>query len=174
MCTTPILGGQNDHYYVRLNAISFNGQRPQIDPNLFSRGGSGIIVDSGSPTLLLWMMNSMSRANKWWTTFTTCTVGNQFRKVTSDEFDLCYQNTPTVFTVPCVTLHFEGGDLEVHRPTLFQHLESKNEFCMMILSRGDNNGPNLVGAAQQVNYRFLFDVGARRLSFGQENCGRLE
>ncbi|KAI5327627.1 PREDICTED: aspartic ase [Prunus dulcis] len=51
--TTPILGAPNDHYYVRLNATSFNGKRLQIDPNLFSRGGSGIINIQDLRTLIV-------------------------------------------------------------------------------------------------------------------------
>ncbi|ONI06054.1 LOW QUALITY PROTEIN: hypothetical protein PRUPE_5G037200 [Prunus persica] len=107
--STPILGGPDDYYFTKLDAISLNGQRLQIDPSLFMAGGKGMAVDSGSP----------------------------YSHIVAEAFKA------------------------------FEH---HNEFCMTILSMDQSDGLNILGAAQQVNYRFLFDVAALRLSFSPENC----
>ena len=41
--------------------------------------------------------------------------------------------------------------------------------CMIIMPINER-GPRLLGAFQQVDYRFLFDVKASLLSFAPEKC----
>ncbi|CAL8155915.1 unnamed protein product [Prunus armeniaca] len=168
--STPILGGPDDYYFTKLDAISFNGQRLQIDPSLFMAGGKGMAVDSGSP-----YSHIVAEAFKVLKQAVVDYFHNMYgwqpmTQKSKTDFDLCYQNIPTVFTSPSVTLHFEGADFVLHKPTLFQAFEHHNEFCMTILSMDQSDGLNILGAAQQVNYRFLFDIAALRLSFSPENC----
>ncbi|XP_050127347.1 aspartic proteinase nepenthesin-1-like [Malus sylvestris] len=168
--STPILGGPDDHYYVRLNGISLNGQLLPIDPNLFKLGGGGVVVDTGAPYSLIVDEAFQILRQAVVDYFYNMYQWQPIPKTARDDFDLCY-DFHTVFTAPSVMLHFEGGDMEVHKPSLFTVVEKKSELCMTILSLGTSeNLPSIVGAVQQVNYKFLFDVGARMLHFAEEDC----
>ncbi|XP_020419573.1 aspartic proteinase CDR1-like [Prunus persica] len=116
--STPILGGPDDYYFTKLDAISLNGQRLQIDPSLFMAGGKGMAVDSGSP-----YSHIVAEAFKVLKQAVVDYFHNMYgwqlmTQKSKTGFDLCHQNIPTVFTSPSVTLHFEGADFVLHKPTL--------------------------------------------------------
>lgn len=172
--TTPILEGWDGSYYLKLDAISFNGRLLPIDPKLFLTNGFGVVMDSGTPY-----------------TFFVETAYNQLRQAvveyflensglkpldsTMSGFPLCYNDTihhqGRDFAFPTIKLHFQGAaTLELKQSTSFQVFKDVNEICLMITPTTDTSGVNLLGAFQQVNYRFLFDVGASKLSFAPEIC----
>lgn len=83
---------------------------------------------------------------------------NHWRRVQLAGFDLCYQ-IHTIYTVPTI---YDEADLELEKRTMFLNFEEHNELCTTVLSIVAD-GPNVLGAAQQANYRFLFDAGASTL-----------
>lgn len=66
-----------------------------------------------------------------------------------------------------MTYHFAGAKLFLAAENVFQIFD--DGFCLTIMPIRDG-GVNLLGEFQQVNYRFLFDIGALRASFVQEVC----
>ncbi|KAL6178358.1 hypothetical protein ACLB2K_049876 [Fragaria x ananassa] len=159
--STQFLGDQSNHYFLKLNGISLNGALLQIDPNLFMAGG-GMVIDSGAPYsyiveeafLIVKQAVAEYFRNKYgWEPLEKSEAGHGF--------DLCYQ-IRTVYTVPSMTLHFEGADLELERRTLLVDMEQHDEVCMAIFQM-PGGGLNVLGAAQQANHRFLFDAGSADL-----------
>ena len=85
-------------------------------------------------------------------------------------YDLCYKVNISVVNhtaLPSMTFHFMGAELVVDSKAVFQVFDDM--FCMAILPI-NQQGPNLLGAFQQADHRFLFDVGASTMSFVQETC----
>ncbi|KAM1876734.1 hypothetical protein FF1_043956 [Malus domestica] len=72
------------------------------------------------------------------------------------DYDLCYE------------IHRGGRDLD--RQSTFREYIQENQFCMMILPLDEHLQLNVLGAYQQANHRFLFDVADLKLSFTAESC----
>lgn len=70
--------------------------------------------------------------------------------------------------LPSMTFHFLGAELMVDSKAVFQ-VFGNDMFCMAILPINEE-GPSLLGAFQQADHRFLFDVRASTMSFVQETC----
>ncbi|XP_062003449.1 aspartyl protease AED1-like [Rosa rugosa] len=58
-------------------------------------------------------------------------------------------------TLPSMTFHFKGANLVLDSKAVFERFNSN--FCMAIFPTSDL-GINILGAFQQANHRFLFDV----------------
>lgn len=84
-------------------------------------------------------------------------------------YDLCYDVIPTENKkFPSLTIHFLRANLELGSHRVFQ-LFYDDTFCMFILPTSQQ-GTNILGAFQQADYRFLFDVGTSEMNFIQEKC----
>jgi hypothetical protein len=68
-----------------------------------------------------------------------------------------------------MTFHFLGAELVVDSKAVFQVFENDDMFCMAVLPINEQ-GPSLLGAFQQADHRFLFDVRASTMSFVRETC----
>lgn len=68
-----------------------------------------------------------------------------------------------------MTFYFQGADLFLDGSKFFLSFEEK--FCMLIVASPEPR-VDLLGAFQQADNRFLFDVQAGRMSFVPENCRR--
>ena len=67
-----------------------------------------------------------------------------------------------------MVFHFKGADLEAPPPNLFIFLE-KNVFCFMAL---ESKTISILGAFQQRNIRFVYDLQQKMLSFAHEDCSK--
>ncbi|XP_007207969.2 aspartic proteinase nepenthesin-1 [Prunus persica] len=180
--TTPIVGPSDEFYYLNMTSISLNGSILPIDPKLFtSEGDYGVVIDSGSQYSVFvdavyqvvrkamvsyfmdeWLLQALP-PNK-----------------TRSKIDLCYDITDIaaaaggrggLFSVaPRMVFQFDGASLELNQETTFQIFDEFNEFCLMIESANKFESPNIFGAFQQFNHRFVYDVGASKLSFFPEKC----
>ena len=83
-------------------------------------------------------------------------------------YDLCYNVIPSGDKkLPTLKIRFIGADLDLDSKRIFEVID--NMLCMIIMPINER-GPSLLGAFQQVDYRFLFDVKASLLSFAPEKC----
>ncbi|KAM1144756.1 hypothetical protein PS1_033704 [Malus domestica] len=124
--TIPILGSDNDFYYVNMTGISLAGSVLPIDLALFGYDGMGITIDLGSP-------------------------GQEgcSRKALS------------------VAFHFDGRvNLQLTESLTFYAFHDLGEYYLIDEDR--EVGGNILGAYQQLNSRFLYDVGAKKLYFAPE------
>ncbi|KAK9676817.1 hypothetical protein RND81_11G103100 [Saponaria officinalis] len=166
------------HYYLYLIGISVNGIRLQIDPSVFEIGQGhtrrGLIIDSGAPYTVL-AKSAYDRLRDKISSFFKDAY-DWSPTPPGEVLDLCYPSYPNYdqLVYPSVTLHFwsleQVGmvDMVLNKEQLFVRL-SLEGFCLMMGSVEDP-GPSFLGAFQQTNFRFLYDVYNRCLSFVPDNC----
>ncbi|XP_004304917.1 PREDICTED: aspartic proteinase CDR1-like [Fragaria vesca subsp. vesca] len=170
--TTPIYGTDDDCYYLNLTGISFDGKILPIDPKRFMTDNLGVIVDSGTPYTLLDQEAYDHLRQDVVTYFLERYEWSPLDQPRSN-FNLCYPMMEDIqglgnFAFPKITFRFEGpANLELKEASIFQIFEIVNEFCFMVLP---SYSTNILGGFQQIHHRFLFDVGASKLSFAPENC----
>ncbi|PON69500.1 Aspartic peptidase [Trema orientale] len=152
-------------YSITLIDISVNGKRLHLNPSLF-RGK--FAIDSGAPyTALLKdaytivrneMVEYFQRRYSW-----------RPLKDTGTYYDLCYNKfyRSGNYSLPTMSFQLDGATLFLKPENLFE--EFSFGFCLIMLPIG-NAGPGLLGAFQQSNFRFLYDVKALTLSFAPQNC----
>ncbi|KAK9215320.1 hypothetical protein WN944_007325 [Citrus x changshan-huyou] len=169
---------QNVSFGGYMGSVSVEGKRLEIDPALFQlkQGGSGgFSIDSGvGPTLLVPEAYEVLKLE-----ILEFYLARGFHpvKVLHVPYDLCYAITPaanvdaSVF-FPSMVIHFEGADLFLD-DTAVMGFVAPQLFCLIFLPTHPS-GPNLLGAFQQENQRFLFDVGKSTVSFVSEICNEQE
>ncbi|KAK9726227.1 hypothetical protein RND81_05G199900 [Saponaria officinalis] len=165
-------------YHLFVNGISVDGNRLPIDPSVFELNKSdyskGFLIDSGAPNSVLVRSayDPLRRA-----------ITHYFK----DHYDMdpidhkteqeifCYRWNPSMqINYPTVTFHFvlKGHgevDMVLGRENLFGMIPKENEFCLMIFPI-DNSGLSLLGAFQQTNFNFLYDVNNWMLYFVPQVC----
>ncbi|XP_048437308.1 aspartyl protease family protein 2-like [Pyrus x bretschneideri] len=168
--TTPILG--QGGYHVQLKGIRLNGRLVPIDPKLFMKPVSETVIDSGTQHSFITakayvilkraVISHFQDAYRW-------NPLNNTRKHAG--YDLCYEiHRGGRYKFPKLTLHFENAYMDLDRQSTFREYIQENQFCMTILPLDDHLQLNVLGAYQQVNHRFLFDVADLKLSFTAESC----
>lgn len=165
--TTPLLPQGLPRYYVSCKGISMNNQLLSIDPAVLAlkpdRSG-GFAFDTGTGATLL--VRPAYEAVKQWVIAFFHQRGVEPVKVAGSPYDPCYnQDAAQIVPMPKMTYHFEGGaDLLLDSNQVFQYFDS-GIFCLVVAPLDDLAAPNILGAFQHVNYRFLFDVRAMTVSF---------
>ncbi|XP_062028349.1 uncharacterized protein LOC133744225 [Rosa rugosa] len=154
---------------MKLNGISINGGLLPIDPALFMPPASdGFYIDSGTENSLLvgkvydilqqGMVDYFQDYYGWLPLNRTARL---------DHYELCSE----LPSEGRCYVHFEGtANLELDENSIFKVFDQANQFCMTILRLGSKEGPNILGALQQANYRFLFDAAASKLSSAKDIC----
>ncbi|KAL0005719.1 hypothetical protein SO802_013280 [Lithocarpus litseifolius] len=168
--TTPIIPDQ-DRYYVEVLKISMNGNDLPIDKiefQLRSDSSGGFSIDTGAAITFL-VENAYKVVRDEIVRYLGAYNWNPMPH--SDiPYDLCYkvvQQTKNI-PLPSLTIHFLGAKLELDPNRIFSYV-TKNILCMFILPIPEQ-GPNALGAFQQTNYRFLFDVKVGNMYFVREKC----
>ncbi|GER33634.1 eukaryotic aspartyl protease family protein [Striga asiatica] len=77
----------------------------------------------------------------------------------------CYRLPRGFRSYPNMTFHFQDADLDVGPTNLF-HVEG-DRFCLAMIGM---HNMTILGAYQQQNVRFVYDVGYQKLFFGKEDC----
>ncbi|KAK4439021.1 Aspartic proteinase nepenthesin-1 [Sesamum alatum] len=80
--------------------------------------------------------------------------------------DLCYSLRPGFGNYPNMTFHFQGADYGIGPKNLF--LFRKNRFCLAMF----RDEMTILGAYQQQNVRFVYDVGSQKVLFREEDCSK--
>ncbi|PON73938.1 Aspartic peptidase [Parasponia andersonii] len=89
-------------------------------------------------------------------------------------FDLCYNLTmtppPGGYVFPSLTYHLRGADFVMKPNVVFESFGTVRCLAMLVIN---DDGPTILGALQQTNYRFLFDASSlstTSMSFAPETC----
>ncbi|XP_026451967.1 aspartic proteinase nepenthesin-1-like [Papaver somniferum] len=83
--------------------------------------------------------------------------------------DLCYELPGDFKSFPSITYHFQGGDLKIPSDNAFIIDYPNKFFCLAIKPK---IGQNVLGAKQQRNIRFVFDINRDVVSFYPEDCSK--
>ncbi|KAH7674389.1 Aspartic peptidase A1 family protein [Dioscorea alata] len=160
-----------EHYYLPLIDISIAGKRLGFPPGTFAVKNDGntlqggFIIDSGT-SVMMFMKNGPYNTiiDGFVDYFKTY---NLKRAPPKGIFDVCYMRKEGFISYPTVTFHFENNkDLLVKGPVA---LMSSDEFCVAMAGM---EMTNLFGAAQQVDYKFSFDLVNGVLSYVPTDCSR--
>ncbi|ONK63426.1 uncharacterized protein A4U43_C07F15030 [Asparagus officinalis] len=167
--TTPILHSDG-FYYLKLNDISIDGQPMNFPPGTFDRqadGTGGCIIDSGAAMSYLAGGPYDVVRNKLQSIFTL--LGLVPDDTASDDLDLCYhmREQPGLDYLPSLTFNLQDADLLVRPEQLYVTNDQARVFCLGIF-RDDRTD---IGAHQQFNTRFTYDLINWQLSFVPEDCG---
>jgi hypothetical protein len=75
-----------------------------------------------------------------------------------------------------MTLHFDGGaDLHLRGKEVLMNVRdapatNRDDKCLVMEPAKDDGQPTTIGALQQVDTRFVFDIGGGTLSLRPEKC----
>ncbi|KAL9244102.1 hypothetical protein vseg_017910 [Gypsophila vaccaria] len=173
----------NARYHLYLSGITVQGLRLPIDPTIFELDDQeytrGFFIDPGTTFTVLThtaYVALKSEVQKHFSKYNRTALPSN-----TDMFDLCYSTRPDNAKkqfYPSVTLNFIKSpesvgevNLRLDPSNVFGNLVNKDGFCMQILSTANStDGPSILGAYQQANFQFLFDVYSGLLSFAQTNC----
>ncbi|KAM1134915.1 hypothetical protein ACFX19_044685 [Malus domestica] len=168
--TTPILG--QGGFYVQLKGIRLNGRLVPIDPKLFMKPVGETVIDSGTQhsfiTAKAYVVLKRAVISHFQDAYGWNPLNNTRKHA---DYDLCYEiHRGGRYKFPKLTLHFENAYMDLDRQSTFREYIQENQFCMTILPLDEHLQLNVLGAYQQANHRFLFDVADLKLSFTAESC----
>ncbi|KAL4612543.1 hypothetical protein ACB092_08G207900 [Castanea dentata] len=171
MVQTTSLLPHDDGYYLEVLGITMNGNLLPINPRdlqLREDSSGGFIIDSGAIVTYL-VPNAYSVVRNEVLRYLEEAYDWNPMENTGQPFDLCYRVQPTENQkFPSLGITFVGAHLELGSHRVFNSIED-NIYCMFITSSAVLD-VNILGAAQQQDYRFLFDVGAGLMQFVPEKC----
>ncbi|KAL9248044.1 hypothetical protein vseg_021407 [Gypsophila vaccaria] len=167
-------------YFLYLNRISVDGIEVPIDPSIFQfrrtrRAYGGFFIDSGAPYMVL----ARSAYNPFRDAIFSYFEDNYglHPEPATTAFEINYVSHDHDIEFPTIILHFDGPDhssevdMVLHKQNMFQEFNYHGEyrFGMMLLAVNDP-GPSVLGAYQQANFKFLFDIPNHVLYFVPEIC----
>ncbi|PON84634.1 Aspartic peptidase [Trema orientale] len=177
----------NHAYFVNLLDISIAGSRLRIPLKYFSRRSrnnrSGTVIDSGSSYTTM-VKPAYDLLEQAMANYLSRVAPGLTRVEMPGAFRLCYQRIrggggEGFSNLPNVTFHlspFQEAELRVQPQGAFYVSGTRREyFCLAVLRSSlpyEHGGLNIIGAYQQTNQRFIFDVSRMKLIFGQEDCTR--
>ncbi|XP_044462862.1 aspartic proteinase nepenthesin-2-like [Mangifera indica] len=165
--TTPFVRQKiSTHFYLNLEDISVGGRRMGFTEETFSLrrdGSGGCIIDTGSATTHL-AREPYNTVTQYFDEYFT---GHGLHRVENiPVLEYCYQYVPNFVAYPSMTFHFQGADLEV-KPKNVLISDGTSYFCVSLLP---SEGVTVIGALQQQNTRFLYELDTNSLKFAPENC----
>ena len=167
--TTPLLPDLNK-YFVQVLGIMMNKEKLPIDPidfQLTTDLNGGFFIDSGAAITYL-VRNAYNVVRAEIVRYLQAYNWNPMAH-SGLHYDLCYDVQPTENQLfPSLTINFLGANLELCSYRVFK-LVDNNIYCMMI-NPTSQQGSSILGAFQQQDYRFLFDVGTGDMNFAPEKC----
>ncbi|XP_015898713.3 aspartic proteinase nepenthesin-2-like [Ziziphus jujuba] len=161
---------RSSHYFLNLLDISVAGHRLGFPPGAFSlkqNGSGGVVIDSGCT------VTNMEREpyGVVMREFQNHFVRFGLERVvnSSEGFELCYKQRRGFSHYAGLTFHFEGADMVVQPQFMYVQNYRMRYFCVALLPF---TGPTLIGAWQQQNTRFIYDLNLQELQFAPEDCSR--
>ncbi|KAL8031868.1 hypothetical protein ABFX02_13G057200 [Erythranthe guttata] len=153
-------------YSVSLLAISINGRQLSLPRGALSKG-CVLDVGSGASDIEMGVYKViLSVLREHFDRFNLTRVSN----IPSPLGDLCYRVQRAFRSYPSMVLHFQGSNFEIGAANLFRFRD--DYFCLGMFGRQGMSMTMLLGAYQQQNVRFVYDVGNRKLLFGNEDCSQ--
>ncbi|KAI3676789.1 hypothetical protein L1987_86402 [Smallanthus sonchifolius] len=165
--STPLVQVEpKTYYFVTLEGISVGNKRQNISDHSSSSKPlekGNMIVDSGTTLTML--------PEKLYNKFETAlkdAINVRTMKDPQKVLSLCYRATK-VTSVPKVTMHFDGADVELSRENLFVTV-SKHIMCLAFAPT--SNLP-VMGNLAQINFLVGFDLDNKMLSFKRTDCEKM-
>ncbi|XP_048537235.1 aspartic proteinase nepenthesin-2-like [Triticum urartu] len=173
-------GAADSAYYVKLLGVSLNGSPIQgIHQTMFERrhdGSGGCFVDAGTeithlvPAAYTLVEEAVAHVVQQW----------GYKRVRDRDFHLCFREEPGIWSrIPRLTLDFEGpptrhgeptrAHLEIGSRHLFLKVENEQVLCFGVYPTTSRH-PTVIGAMQQVDTRFIFDLRANTITIHPESC----
>ncbi|KAL0328408.1 UNVERIFIED_CONTAM: Aspartic proteinase CDR1 [Sesamum calycinum] len=141
--------------------ISIGGQRLGLSPSLFSLKNGGVFMDTGIQYTVL-TRKAYDKVNRSFQRY----FKGKLKKIDGIHQNLqpCYKLTPGFNDYPTMTFHFDGADYEAE----YTHVkdESSRVTCTAVLP----GKRTIIGALQQWNTRFMFDINKNLLKFYRDDC----
>ncbi|CAL4992824.1 unnamed protein product [Urochloa decumbens] len=178
--TTEILPANDDgdtheseyEYHVSLASVSVGERRlAGVLPETFARresGEGGCIIDLGTPLTVLVEEAYRVVEEAVWSELARHGVA----RVVQPGYGLCVRATETVKgRLPSMSLHFAGEDatLVISPKQLFLMVDDERAGQVACLAMVPGRR-TVIGALQQVDTRFVFDLKDNKLSFAPESC----
>ncbi|CAK9151773.1 unnamed protein product [Ilex paraguariensis] len=148
------------NYKVNLSGISIAGRRLQLPTGVFR---DGCLIDSGTSLSLI----EQEAFNVMFIAFRS--HFDQYKSLTRVALparSLCYRISKGFNNFPTMTFHFLGANLEVGMTTLFSRF-ARNTFCLEMMG---HLHATILGAYQQQNFRFVYDLDNAKVAFVREDC----
>ncbi|KAJ3695199.1 hypothetical protein LUZ60_000576 [Juncus effusus] len=165
----------NGMYFLKLIDISIGTKRMNFRRGMFERqndGKGGTIIDSGTVTSRLMPEAFEEVCNELRRYFRRRNIKESDCAYAGFDFALCfeYPTKPPKGLLPDMTWHFEGADYKVGWPALFS-LDEERGYLVFLLK---SHPLTVLGAIQQVDYRFIYDGNRLTLSFAPEDCSNTD
>ncbi|TVU40599.1 hypothetical protein EJB05_14066, partial [Eragrostis curvula] len=170
----PALEAHESEYYLNLKGISLGGQKLEsIRPEMFARNSmdkkGGCVIDLVTPlTVVVQEAYNIIKEAVW-----SELQHQKVERVERPEFGLCFRTTKAAIeSFKPLSLHFaeEEAVLAFLPEQLFLMMNDKEgQVACLALKPGNRT---VIGAFQQVDTRFVYDVKDSMLSFGPESCIR--
>ncbi|XP_062198315.1 aspartyl protease family protein 2-like [Phragmites australis] len=170
----PALDAHESAYYVSLVGVSLGTRRlDNIRPEMFARrkdGQGGSVIDPGTPLTV--MVHEAYRIVE--EAVLSDLERHGAERVQRPIYGLCVQATEAIKgRLPSLSLHFaeEEVTLVVSPKQLFLMMDDKQagQIACLAMTPGLRT---VIGALQQVDTRFVYDLKDAKLSFAQESCTR--
>ncbi|TVU22976.1 hypothetical protein EJB05_32700, partial [Eragrostis curvula] len=167
----PALYTDESEYYVSLIGISLGEHKlDKIHPDMFARhmhGQGGCVVDLGTPLTVMVEEAYHIVEDAIWSDL----QHHQAEQVNHRGFGLCVRATEAIMShLQPLSLHFseEGAVLVLSPKQLFLMMDEEHRQIMCLaMTPGQRT---IIGAFQQVDTRFIYDLKDSKLSFAPESC----
>ncbi|KAL9231748.1 hypothetical protein vseg_006934 [Gypsophila vaccaria] len=179
--STPIIQGPEGtpFYYLQLLDLSVGSLRLRIPNGVFAlktNGLGGCYIDSSLPMSYLpravYDRLELALANRYEHMNRRCVT--RLNPSPFAHLPFCYTQPSSQFEprMPRITFHFQdGARLQLLKPMRRYNLvDGRVLYCLEILPDAVGTETTIIGAIQQANYRFVYDIRASRLHFTSENC----
>lgn len=162
---------RSSHYFLNLLDISVAGHRLGFPPGTFSlkqNGSGGVIIDSGCSVTNIDREPFRAVMREFENYFLRFGLERAVNS-SSEGFELCYRQRMGFRQYAGLTFHFEGADLAVEPEFVYVKNSRMRYFCVALLPF---DGKTLIGAWQQQNTRFIYDLNLQQLQFAPQDCSR--
>ncbi|MCO5594801.1 hypothetical protein L7F22_048835 [Adiantum nelumboides] len=153
-------------YYLNLTGVSLDGVHlgiPEKTFSLKSNGTGGIIIDSGTTITYLQEQGYMIILRA----IQSKLIGKVQGLRSMYGLDLCFLSVNG--SLPNLTFHFDGANMEVPSTSLFIRVSSV--YCLAL---GGSRDISILGNVQQQNYQLLFDRSKQKLFFTRTSCREVQ
>ncbi|KAK3124296.1 hypothetical protein QOZ80_7BG0584600 [Eleusine coracana subsp. coracana] len=172
--TTSILPAFDAHesgYYLNLIGVSLGGRKlDRIHPEMFARGKDnkgGCVIDLSTPLTVMVQEAYKIIEDAIWSDL----QHHKVERAKHPGFGLCFRATEaTKGQLQSLSLQFseEEAVLILSPPRLFLMMHDiQGQIACLAMTPGDRT---IIGAFQQVDTRFVYDVKDSKLSFASESC----
>ncbi|KAL7103749.1 hypothetical protein ACP275_08G198600 [Erythranthe tilingii] len=161
--TTPFIHTDYSTYLLNLTDISVGGKKLGLSPTLFTLKNGGVFMDTGVRYTIL-PKQAYDKVNQKFEDHFK--LKGKLKKINGMYWDLkpCYRLTPGFNDFPTMTFHFQGADFESE----YTHVIDRRigvACTAVVLGRS-----TIIGALQQWNTKFVFDINRNVLNFHKDDC----